>query len=231
MRDHPFAALRLAPALRGLSVLVGIGSLVACGPTRTLVPEDATPPPTPDVVETRDVVELPQDAAPDVTSRPDAARPMDASVDAAAVCDPDRCFDECVAMGGVTGRCMMNVCSCRFPDGGAPPPPVDGGLRDGSSTLVDVVRESSVRGCMSNAECPPTMFCSAPSCSGPGQCLLRQESDPNRCVPDPAPSCGCDGLFYPSACARTVLGVRQDPMRTCSGDAAVIPASDASARD
>lgn len=155
-----------------------------------------------------------RDAAPDV---------RDAIADGAG-CDVDQCDESCVAMGARLGRCMMNVCSCV-------PYSTDGGtMTDASSdsARADVVMESSIRGCTTNAECPPSMFCSAASCDGPGSCLLRQESDPNRCLPDPMPSCGCDGLLYPSACARTAVGVRQDPMRRCTGDAAVLPMSDAS---
>ncbi len=197
-------------------------TLGACSPPRIILPDSSPPADVPEVDSG-----LPgMDASPDATVRRDAAMDSTAA-DVATTCDPDRCFDDCVGMGGVTGRCMMNVCTCRFPDGGAPV--TDSGREGGS--LVDVVRESSVRSCMVNSDCPPTMFCSAPSCSGAGQCLLRQESDPNRCLPDPTPSCGCDGLLYPSACARTVIGVRQDPMSACNGDAAVIPASDSGSRD
>lgn len=191
------------------------GALGACEPPRTLVPDSTAPP-----ADTG--VEMDSGVATDTgvdTGRPDVQR-ADSGMDA-AMCDPDRCFDDCVAMGGVTGRCMSNMCTCRFPDSGTM------GGDATTSDRADVPSESSFRGCMTNDQCPPTMFCSSSSCTGPGTCLLRQERDPNACLPDPAPSCGCDGLLYPSACARSTLGVRQDAMRRCMGDAAVIPPTDA----
>jgi hypothetical protein len=218
MRLNPVGT---APSLQGLAFFFAASSLaVACSPPRIILPPEASTPADTSAPEDSGVT--PMDSGVVDSGRRDSG--MDAAQDVATNCDPDRCFDDCVAMGGVTGRCMMNVCSCRFLDGGAPPAGDSG--RDGSA-LVDVVRESSVRGCMSNAECPPTMFCSSTMCTGPGQCLLRQEIDPNRCMPDPEPSCGCDGLLYPSACARSAVGVRQDPARMCNGDAAVLPRADA----
>jgi hypothetical protein len=191
-------------------------AIQGCEPQRMLVP-DSTPPPVDTGVEVDSGVEMDTGV-----SRPDVPMP-DVRMDAPDVtmCDPDRCFDDCVAMGANTGRCMQGMCSCRFPDSGT--------LTDSATAdRADVPSESSIRGCMSNEECPASQYCMATSCTGPGTCALRQERDPNRCEPDPVPSCGCDGLLYPSACARTALGVRQDPMRRCNGDAAVIPMSDAS---
>ncbi len=189
-------------------------ALGACEPPRILSPDSGPVVDTGVEMDSGVVMDSGIDTG---VSRPDA-RP-EGGLDA-TMCDPDRCFDDCVAMGGVTGRCMSNMCSCRFPDSGSMG-------TDATSDRRDVPSESSIRGCMTNDQCPPSMFCSAPSCTGPGSCLLRQERDPNLCVDDPMPSCGCDGLLYPSACARSTLGVRQDAMRRCMGDAAVIPPTDA----
>lgn len=218
-----FRASRAASATTLLSIALGAAA-IACEPPRMLINDsgvpDAMEPMDSGVVEDTGVMDTGVDTG---VRRDAAADARDTGADVPG-CDADRCDESCVAMGAIVGRCMMGACNCVF------------GSTDGAtmtdatsdSARADVVMESSIRGCTTNAECPPSMFCSAASCDGPGACLLRQESDPNRCLPDPMPSCGCDGLLYPSACARTAVGVRQDPMRRCTGDAAVLPMSDAS---
>lgn len=204
-----------------LSLTLGV-AVMACEPPRMLVTDTGVSQPDAEPMDSG----VPEDSGVvvDTGVRRDTGVAMDVS-DASADCDFLTCDNNCVAMGATVGRCQMNRCNCIFPSGDAAV------MTDASApgdARADVVLESSIRGCMSNAECPPTMFCSAASCSGVGSCLVRQETDPNRCVPDSVPSCGCDGLLYPSACARTAVGVRQDPMRRCDGDAAVLPMSDAS---
>lgn len=221
-----FAAFRASRSTYATAVVsIALGSAaIACEPPRVLINDSSTP----DAMEPMDSGVEEDSAVTDTgvdtgVRRDAAADAHDANADVPG-CDVDRCDESCVAMGARVGRCMMNVCNCV-------PYSTDGStMTDATSdsARADVVLESSIRGCTTNAECPPSMFCSAASCDGPGSCLLRQESDPNRCLPDPMPSCGCDGLLYPSACARTAVGVRQDAMRRCTGDAAVLPMSDAS---
>jgi len=207
-------------------LLLSLGvSVMACEPPRMLVSDTGVSQPDAEPMDSGVV----EDAGVDVDTgvRRDTGVAMDAAdaSDGSADCDFLTCDNNCVAMGATVGRCQMNRCNCIFPSGDAA---VMSDANSSSDARADVVLESSIRGCMSNADCPPTMFCSASTCAGVGTCLVRQESDPNRCAPDPMPSCGCDGLLYPSACARTAVGVRQDPMRRCDGDAAVLPLSDAS---
>jgi hypothetical protein len=216
-----FLAARRRRAIALASASLGL-ALAACEPPRMLLSDTGVSQPDAEPMDSGVIVDT--GVTVDTGVRRDVA--MDSS-DASRDCDFELCDQMCTAAGAIVGRCMANVCNCVFAgmDGSAG---TDSSTPRDSSTAADVTRESSIRSCNSNDECPPTMFCSAPSCMGPGQCALRQETDPNRCLPDPMPSCGCDGLLYPSACARTAVGVRQDPMRRCNGDAAVLPTDAAS---
>lgn len=193
---------RLSPCLIGAFVSV---ALVACEPPRALVPDT--------VVVPEDTGVEPMDSGVLVDTGVDVQRPdvrIDVTLDTG--CDPDMCDNICIPMGAVVGRCRMGVCGCVFQDSGVV-------VTDGRA---DVPSESSIRGCMTNADCPSTMFCSASSCTGPGSCALRQEQDAAACPASPNRSCGCDGVFYPSVCARTAVGVRQDPAARCGTDASVL---------
>lgn len=210
-----------ARATAFLSLTLGV-AVMACEPPRMLVNDTGVSQPDAEAMDSG-VVEDTGVIVDTGVRRDTGTSSMDAS-DGSTDCDFMACDNACVAMGATVGRCQMNRCNCIFPGGDAA---VVTDASSGSDARIDVVQESSIRGCTTNAECPPSMFCSAASCSGAGSCLLRQETDPNRCLPDTMPSCGCDGLLYPSACARTAVGVRQDPMRRCDGDAAVLPVADA----
>lgn len=154
---------------------------------------------------------------PDVIARDTAARDAVSSMDVtqdSGVCDPDMCFDSCLAVGALTGRCRLNMCSCLYPDGGGP----STDAATAADAVVDVPRESSVRVCLSNMDCPSSQYCNGPTCEGVGFCSLRLETDVARCPRDEPSSCGCDGVTYSSVCARSVAGVRQDSARRCVVD-------------
>jgi hypothetical protein len=174
---------------------MGLLVLAACGPRRIFVDAAVVDVPADDVA---DVATDVQDSASDV--------PID-SMDA-GMCMDDTCDQSCVSMGCAAGVCRDNACSCRVcPD----VPVVD---------AADAHRESSVRTCMMNSDCPPTEFCSGPMCTGVGFCFPRGEVDAATCAPDPHASCGCDGVAYPSVCARLSAGVRPNA-GGCGSDAAV----------
>jgi hypothetical protein len=144
-----------------------------------------------------------------------ADAPVDAPTDVVDVatmdsgaCVETECDNQCVLSGCIAGVCRTGACSC------VACPDVTG--RD----VMDVTYESSVVGCTANSDCPPSEFCSGTSCTGVGFCYPRGEADAATCDPDPHPSCGCDGVAYPSVCARLSAGVRANPSG-CSADASV----------
>jgi hypothetical protein len=197
-------------------LLAGVFALAAaCGPTRTFV-NDTGPGPDEGVVDTGVADAM------DAAEAGDAARDVRdvADVREAGTCDAEACDRMCTMAGAVVGVCREGACQCiGLPD------VMEGGMGEGGTDGGDVAIESSITGCMTNADCPPTMFCSGSSCMGPGFCDFRRESDAAACGTEGPPSCGCDGVLYPNVCARTVAGVRQNPAG-CAVDAGMDAARD-----
>jgi hypothetical protein len=70
--------------------------------------------------------------------------------------------------------------------------------------------------CASNADCPRGQWCYADTCAGDGVCRSVDAS-----CPLSGPTCGCDGITYPSYCAAQAAGVRYHiPSQACGAGAA-----------
>lgn len=191
-----------------------IVALVSCGPPRSFVTDSSDQ----DVHDITDVSSEAMDAGMDVmlVDVRDVRDVRDARETGG--CDPAACDRSCTEMGAAGGACRMGMCMCFGL--------LDSGTGDGRATdATDGPFESSVMGCMTNADCPPTMYCSGASCTGPGFCDFRREADAAACGTEGPPSCGCDGVLYPNVCARTVAGVRQDPRGMCARPDAGMDAS------
>jgi hypothetical protein len=92
---------------------------------------------------------------------------------------------------------------------------------DASDGPRDVVAESSVLGCRSNADCPsPDLYCNGPGCDAPGFCVPRRAA--STCTMTDASAgdlvCGCDGMTYGGLCQLQVEGVRLVRFGLCPRD-------------
>lgn len=83
-------------------------------------------------------------------------------------------------------------------------------------TPTDVSDGSS--GCLSNADCAPGSFCDAPTCTGPGTCVVKPFVGVF-CKLDSEVRCGCDGSEFTSTCAAHKAGVRVAHVGACSARA------------
>jgi len=92
---------------------------------------------------------------------------------------------------------------------------------DASDGPRDVVAESSVLGCRSNADCPsPDLYCNGPGCDAPGFCVPRRAASNCMMVDASAGDlvCGCDGMTYGALCQLQVEGVRLARFGLCPRD-------------
>jgi Kazal-type serine protease inhibitor domain len=84
----------------------------------------------------------------------------------------------------------------------------------------DVVAESAVLGCRTNADCPsPDLYCNGPGCDALGFCVPRPAAE--SCAPNDAAIdlvCGCDGMTYGGLCRLQLEGVRLVRFGLCPRD-------------
>jgi hypothetical protein len=75
-------------------------------------------------------------------------------------------------------------------------------------------REPSTKICMSNSHCEQDEFClfKSGTCSGPGECILREEEG-RACIQILV--CGCDQRIYPNPCEAYKNGVSISKTGTC----------------
>ncbi len=98
--------------------------------------------------------------------------------------------------------------------------PVDASY-DASDGPRDVVAESGVLGCRTNADCPsPDLYCNGPGCDAPGFCVPRRAASSCMMVDASASdlACGCDGMTYGALCQLQVEGVRLARFGLCPRD-------------
>lgn len=92
---------------------------------------------------------------------------------------------------------------------------------DAADARRDVAVESSVLGCVTNADCPsPDLYCNGPGCRAMGFCVPRRAASACAMVDAAAADlvCGCDGMTYSSLCQLQVEGVRLVGFGLCPRD-------------
>lgn len=208
---------------RFLSPFVSLLLLAGCGPNRVTFDsavEDVQS--RTDANNAESSADGAMDGSTDATLTEASADGRSDAAEASGPCLAASCDDMCTDAGAIVGRCVADTsgnrtCVCTgLPDARADGTTGDGRTDGAAPDRPDVVYESSIMGCMSNSECPPSMYCNATMCSGVGFCSLRGETDPTACGTSGPASCGCDGVLYPNSCVRQSAGVRQDPARACS---------------
>jgi hypothetical protein len=112
----------------------------------------------------------------------------------------------------LSGKCIdpsTAATSCPIPGAS----PTDASPTDASSTGISPNGVDAP--CGSNADCPPTQFCSTTKirtlCLGLGTCQSRSNCGSS----SGAPNCGCDGVTYPDVQTACRAGIRIIAMNAC----------------
>lgn len=117
-------------------------------------------------------------------------------------CDPARQPACAPSSAGLVPRCediIIEICGC------------DGATYYCPNTAISALGACE---CESNADCPPTDYCDAATCDGPGNCQPRIDVS---CISS-SPVAGCDDLIYSNNCEAAESGVRARRSTFCATD-------------